>query len=535
MTKSTNNNDATTASPGGLVDMTDAGNCSLLLAMTEGNLRFVTGMNVWIFWTGKQWVRDVDGTIFRNAALAVAEHYRQQYLALSIEASNATETAAQKVLQAKAKAALAWATQCRNKPRIAALEEMSKKHKGFPIADTLLDTKPHLLGVANGVVDMRTGELKPDARDDFVTMRSKHPFNPKAKCPRWQKFIAETSGTPKPGNAHQFVPRPDLEKYRQVRAGYWFTGEMREQKMFNDFGSGANGKNVEHDRLMDIAGPYGYDMPTGVLEVRKWGTDADRASPSVYRMMGKRMGRSAEWKKDMVADEAVVKRLTGETSLTARDLNGKLTTFPNCMKTLIPSNVAIDLAHADAAIAGRFHITPYSRRWNRPGEVNHDPRLPDGDGTLAAALAGESEGILAWIVAGAVMYYADGLKPPSAVINSTREYLASQDPLTSWLAAVEHLPVSFTFAQGATVDDAYDAFKGFCNGNGQTCGTKMNFSKAMAQRVDMGQVHRLTVRDRVRYGIKLRTAESAAAETAEVLAKVAQGAKRAKTPGAAKP
>ena len=62
---------------------------------------------------------------------------------------------------------------------------LAGKHGAFVIDVAALDTDPHLLGVQNGVVDLRTGALRPDAREDFVTRRCAHAYRPDAKAPRW--------------------------------------------------------------------------------------------------------------------------------------------------------------------------------------------------------------------------------------------------------------------------------------------------------------------------------------------------------------
>ena len=53
------------------------------------------------------------------------------------------------------------------------------------------DADPWLMGVVNGVVDLRTGRLRPGRRDDHITMSTAVPFDPDHPCPRWQRFVTE--------------------------------------------------------------------------------------------------------------------------------------------------------------------------------------------------------------------------------------------------------------------------------------------------------------------------------------------------------
>src|SRR6185437_12225240 len=53
-----------------------------------------------------------------------------------------------------------WAVKCRSKSAIEAMITLARKVPGVPISVTELDRNPWLLGVENGVVDLRTGELR---------------------------------------------------------------------------------------------------------------------------------------------------------------------------------------------------------------------------------------------------------------------------------------------------------------------------------------------------------------------------------------
>jgi len=51
------------------------------------------------------------------------------------------------------------------------------------------DSKPHLLGVQNGVVDLRTGEFRDYTEEDLITDQIPVSYDPKAECPEITKFI----------------------------------------------------------------------------------------------------------------------------------------------------------------------------------------------------------------------------------------------------------------------------------------------------------------------------------------------------------
>jgi len=53
------------------------------------------------------------------------------------------------------------------------------------------DADPYLLGCRNGVVDLRTGIVRPYVKEDYITYQIPVSYDPNAKCPLFLKFIGE--------------------------------------------------------------------------------------------------------------------------------------------------------------------------------------------------------------------------------------------------------------------------------------------------------------------------------------------------------
>ena len=98
-----------------------------------------------------------------------------------------------------------------------------------PIADDGLswDTDRWLFGVANGVIDLRTGTLRRGQPADRVTLHTKVKFDPQAQCLRWEQFVMEV-----------FDGDPEMIRYGQRAVGYSLTGDTREQCLFLCYGEG---------------------------------------------------------------------------------------------------------------------------------------------------------------------------------------------------------------------------------------------------------------------------------------------------------
>jgi phage/plasmid-associated DNA primase len=162
-------------------------------------------------------------------------------------------------------------------------------------------------------------------------------------------------------------------------------------------------------------------------------------------------------------------------------------TFDITHKLLLSTNIKPALDHLDTAIRGRLHMIPFDRRWNRPGDVERDPALPDGDKNLDETLKAEAEGILCWLVAGAVMYASEALEPPEAVTGLTRDYVRSQDHLGRW---IDEECERCSMAEAIGTMDLYMKFKDWCLGEGVEAqqDSLVKFAKALdAKQVEAGR------------------------------------------------
>ncbi len=478
------------------MDRTDAGNVALLAEHTKGDLRFVPETKTWLAWTSDRWTPDPHGTLAHAAALQVAEHYHRKAAEIRAQARDSVlDDSERKRLKKVADGVEAWATQCRNKGRIDNMLSLAKVDARFAISVVNLDKDPWLFGVDNGVVDLLTGELRPDSRDEFVTQRSPVAFKPGAPAPRWLEFIDEITSEPQPAAGRK--SRPELRSYMQRLLGYCLTGSTREHKMFIAIGEGSNGKSVLLDTVKRIVGDTCQTIAPEALMSTSRGGDAERATPSLRKLAGARMAVSSESKVGQRLDVAMVKQQTGDENMSARGLHENTMTFVVTHKVWLLSNHKPGLDHVDEATRGRLHMIPFDMRWNRPGHPERNPDLPDGDKTLVERLKLEAQGILAWLVCGAVMYQREGLEPPVEVARMTRTYFEDQDQFTSWIADFEVCDIS----EGTQAGRLFESFRTWCVNEGHSP-SAAGTAKAFAAKLTGRGVISRKLRDGRQYAIK---------------------------------
>ncbi|MBT3153065.1 hypothetical protein HTV45_19705 [Streptomyces sp. CHD11] len=112
------------------------------------------------------------------------------------------------------------------------------------------DSEPYLLAAPNGVIDLRTGELRAGEPGQRITRAVTVAYDPEAEAPRWERFIAEI-----------FAHDPELPGYVQRLLGYGITGSTREQCFAVLFGAGANGKSTLLTTLRELLGDHAVTVP----------------------------------------------------------------------------------------------------------------------------------------------------------------------------------------------------------------------------------------------------------------------------------
>lgn len=475
---------------GGRVDMTDSGNVNALHEETRGDLRYIVERKCFMRWAGETWNVDESGSAAANATKLVAERYLHEAKRLEADADNAAGDDRKRLVKL-AESHRAWANYCRNKRGMDNMLSLAARDDRFAVSLAHLDQDRWALGVANGVVDLRTGELRSGGRDDFITKRSPFAFNPEAAAPRWQQFVREI--TAQPGGRGTFQYRPALASYLHKAVGYWATGSVEEHKMFVAVGDGSNGKSVLFEVLAEVLGPYAVAIPPDAMMSTSRESDGERPTPFARTLAGARLAYGSEAKEGQKLNAAWVKKQTGDARLTARGLHENAFTFDVTHKLALLTNHEPHLDHMDEATRGRFHTIPFDCRWNRPGVPSRDPNLPDGDKHLMQTLLAEGEGILAWIISGAVAYARDGLEPPPEVSARTLAYFAEQDAFGQWMASMERCSAK----AGTGAATLFGSFQAWCVGEGvqdASPSTQRAFaSRLQAQGIESARVSSGTV------------------------------------------
>lgn len=437
---------------------TDVGN-SLRLVEAHGNdLRWVPQWATWLVWDGQRWARDHVGQAVQRAKDVAAQ--------LVVEAANETDPD-------KRKAALKAAATSESAGRIEAMLRMASTEPGIPVLPDHLDANPWQLNVAPGTIDLRTGELRPHARQDHITKLANIDYQPDATAPTFEAFL------------ERVVPDPDVRNFLQEAVGYALTGDVSEQVMFFLHGSGANGKSTFLEAIQAMLGEYAKSAEPDLLLARN-----ETHPTGVADLQGARLVVSSEIEEGRRLAEATVKQLTGGDRIKARYMRQDFFEFTPTHKLFIAANHRPIIRGTDHAIWRRIRLVPF--------EVVIPPE--ERDRHLGQRLQAELPGILRWAVEGCLRWQQRGLSAPDAVMAATNEYRREMDVLGAFLD--DQCVAGNT--RWVMAGDLYHAYQQWCGDNGERAQSQRALGLLLSERGFENRKHGPN-RRAAWFGIGLRT------------------------------
>jgi putative DNA primase/helicase len=374
---------------------TDLGNARRLVKRHGENIRFIHEWRKWIIWSGNRWEVDNDGAVVRLAKETVTAMYSE---ALQITSQSRRDALIKHALKSQAES------------RLTAMVSLAESEIEVALSAKALDSNPWLVGVQNGVVELKTGKFRAGRREDLITKQASVWYDPNAHCPQWLKFLDTITGGDKL-----------LQAYLQRAIGYTLTGSVREEVAFVLYGTGNNGKSTFRESVHNLFGDYALASDASLLIERK---TPGGATEEIARLAGRRFVAVNETKENDQLYEARVKFITSQDTITARNLYSHFFDFFPTHKTFVTTNHKPIIRETDEGIWRRLHLVPFTITVPRD-RVEKDFR--------ERHLMPEMAGILNWAIEGALAYLNEGLSPPAAVQVATDEYRRDMDVVGQWL------------------------------------------------------------------------------------------------------
>lgn len=405
--------------------LTDLGNAERLIFLYGHKIRWCEPYNSWMIYDGRRWERDETRMIDR-----MANKVPRQIKSEMPPTEN----------EAVAKAYKQWEHHTQSHNARTALVNSARSF--VSVKPSELDRDPWLLNCANGTYDLQARKFRPHSPKDLITKLAPIDFAPDAPATGWRQFVLEIMN----GDS-------DLVDFLQRAVGYAITGVIREHVFFFLYGRGRNGKGTFLKAIVNVLGDYANEIDTELLMAQ--------ASPQhptgMTELEGRRFVSAEETDDNRRFAEAMIKKLTGDNTISARKMYKDFYNFQPTHHIFLAANHKPEIKGIDPAIWRRIKLIPFKRCYDTGIKGGVKPNL-----NLKNELAQEYSGILNWLIEGCHKWQDNGLAEPQVIENITNDYRSEMDMLGRFVEEQCKTGADERILLG----DIYKAYMDWCTSSG---------------------------------------------------------------------
>lgn len=307
------------------------------------------------------------------------------------------------------------------------------------------DRQPLYFNCKNGTLDLETEEFRAHRAADLLTQRANVSYDPEAEYPRFNSFLKQVT-----------MDRADVELYLKTVMGYCITGQTQEECFFLSYGSTTrNGKDTLFTSFSNMMGTY-----SAAAKAVTFSTGMNKAgggpSEDIARLAGKRFVLVNEPADNLTLSSDLIKELTGNSIITARELYKGSFEFIPTLKLMMCSNYRPAINDHTVFASDRVKVIPWDRHFT-PEEQ---------DKTLKAQFETETakSSVLNWAIEGYREYKKRSLTViPQAVRIETEAYRAENDKIALFVSEKLRPAAGSGYI---TTAEMYKSYKNWCIVNG---------------------------------------------------------------------
>ena len=377
---------------------TDGANADRFAEQHAADVRYCKDRRIWFAWTGKRWEPDALGEVMQLG--------RETALSIHLDARKTKD-------EDQRKKRMKWAAYADSRYGLEAMTSLARWHPAILVKsfDATFDPDPLLFNCANGIIDLRTGELGPHRRDAMMTKMSPVAYDPTHAIKKFDAFIVRT-----------FSSDPAMVGFMQRFCGYCLTGLTGEIAFFLAYGESGAAKSTWVRLLHGILGDYAVAIPGRALLAKKPG----QKDYDTYILAGARLATTVETTAGRRLDEETIKAITGQDILHGERKYENVFAFRSKAKLLMATNHRPTVRDTDDAI------------WKRIKPIKFAAKVSDSekiDKIEEVLIAEEGPGVLAWFVKGCLEWQEKkGLIYPENITNDAKSYRKEQDEVQTFIA-----------------------------------------------------------------------------------------------------
>lgn len=443
--------------PGGSLkpcDLSSLGEARAFAADAAGEVLYTEGTG-WLCWDGHKFAQSEAAVHLRFHAFTDRQliEARKDVHAAVDALADADELSSGDARQktAQARAYLKFVQAQRNTGGIA--QSLKEAAHIVTVSVDELDADPFLLNTPGGVIDLRTGQTRPNDPTDRCTKCTAVALSDKGAA-LWAAFVDRFACGDR-----------ELVEYLQQVAGMAAVGRVFSENLLILYGTGGNAKSTFVNTLARVLGSYSGSLSTDVLLARP----GQNKGPELAALRGLRLAVASEIEEGARLDEAILKRLCSTDSISANPKYRDPFTFTPSHSLIMCTNHLPRVGSMDSGTWSRIAVVPCRGNFRgQRGEVkDYCSFLVENAGGAA----------LAWMIAGAEKFIANGcaLTPPQCVVDEVQKYRAESDWLGQFIAEQCEVGKDFT----VKASDLQLAYRTYCDETGEYCRRSNDFKTAL--------------------------------------------------------
>nr|DAN69527.1 MAG TPA: dsDNA helicase [Caudoviricetes sp.] len=289
--------------------------------------------------------------------------------------------------------------------KISAVMKLAKSYLEIEIEE--LDANPFDLNTPEGIIDLKTGQMKP--------------HDPRAMCTKMTMFSPSDGGEKMWDDFLNVITRNDKEfkNYLQYIAGQAVIGKIYHEGIVIAYGDGANGKSTLFNTIFDVLGDY-----SGKIQAEALTTRVKNAKVDLAELLGKRFILASETEEGQRLSIGMLKQIASVDDIVAEKKYHDPFTFTPSHLTVLYTNYLPKVGSNDKGIWRRLIVAPFNAEITNPQK------------DFAEKLIARSSGaVMKWLVEGAQLFLKANYNLPKckAVDDAIKKYHDENDCLSSFV------------------------------------------------------------------------------------------------------
>ena len=300
-----------------------------------------------------------------------------------------------------------------------------------------LNSDPYLVGISNGVLELKHFENEAQTGRPHVIFRDGRPddfisFQMGGEDDDALQYEPYNAAAPEQTALKEFFakiyPDPVLREYVLTLLSACLEGANKEQKFYVMQGVGSNGKSMI-EILMELTfGDYGTSIGTQVFTRKR--PDSGAANPDIITVQKRRYIHMGEPDDDEKINTSIMKQWSGGDRIAARGLFADQEKFSIMAKILMSCNDLPPVSKMDNGTWRRMRVVPHVSVFKDPGDPMIDPskNIYEKDLHLESKLPNWRKAFLSLLVHYYEKHYLEhGLKEPACVMAASNKYKEEND------------------------------------------------------------------------------------------------------------